>query len=81
MLTKPIYELNPDFSDDDALDASPKEASSKQDVDGERSSRPPATLDDFELMRLVGAGGFGKVYQVRKKKVVRAGFMALKALR
>ncbi len=50
-------------------------------MDGERSSRPPATLDDFELMRLVGAGGFGKVYQVRKKKVVGAGVIALKALR
>ena len=25
----------------------------------------PPTLDDFELLRLVGAGGFGKVYQVK----------------
>ena len=42
-------------------------------------SAPPPTLDDFELLRLVGAGGFGKVYQCRKKSSGR--IMALKAMR
>lgn len=36
-------------------------------------------LEDFQLLRLVGKGGFGKVYQVRKKKSGR--IMALKAMR
>ena len=39
----------------------------------------PPSLDDFELLKLVGAGGFGKVYQVRKKSSGR--IMALKAMR
>ncbi|EKX37921.1 hypothetical protein GUITHDRAFT_40080, partial [Guillardia theta CCMP2712] len=36
-------------------------------------------LDDFELLRLVGQGGFGKVYQVRKK--ISGRIMALKVMR
>ena len=43
------------------------------------ASMPTPTLDDFDLLRLVGAGGFGKVYQVRKKSSGR--IMALKAMR
>jgi len=37
------------------------------------------SLDDFELLRLVGQGGFGKVYQVRKK--ISGRIMALKVMR
>lgn len=37
------------------------------------------SLEDFEVLRLVGQGGFGKVYQVRKRATGR--IMALKAMR
>ncbi len=48
-------------------------------VASKAASSSPPTLDDFELLRLVGAGGFGKVYQCRKKSSGR--IMALKAMR
>mmetsp|Transcript_77826 Transcript_77826/g.209740 ORF Transcript_77826/g.209740 Transcript_77826/m.209740 type:complete len:235 (-) Transcript_77826:507-1211(-) len=40
---------------------------------------PTPHLHDFEILRLVGQGGFGKVYQVRKAATGR--LMALKAMR
>eukprot|EP00027_Filamoeba_sp_ATCC50430_P007484 CAMPEP_0168558218 /NCGR_PEP_ID=MMETSP0413-20121227/9848_1 /TAXON_ID=136452 /ORGANISM="Filamoeba nolandi, Strain NC-AS-23-1" /LENGTH=468 /DNA_ID=CAMNT_0008589315 /DNA_START=80 /DNA_END=1484 /DNA_ORIENTATION=+ len=59
------------------------------DVDGlaiteeEKESLNPVTskvtLDDFELLKVVGKGGFGKVYQIRKKE--SSEIFALKALR
>ena len=30
-----------------------------------------AKLEDFELMRIVGKGTFGKVFQVRHKKIMK----------
>jgi len=64
-------------SDGEEDSSSRKGASASPAAEGAPVQAP--TLDDFELLRLVGAGGFGKVYQCRKKSSGR--IMALKAMR
>ncbi|AMD18875.1 HBL027Wp [Eremothecium sinecaudum] len=48
-------------------------------VDYKPSKNKPLSIDDFELLKVIGKGSFGKVMQVRKKDTNKV--YALKALR
>ncbi|KAJ2113698.1 hypothetical protein IW146_003655 [Coemansia sp. RSA 922] len=43
------------------------------------SSQPKVTIDDFTVLRLIGKGGYGKVYLVQHKQTL--GYYAMKVLR
>ncbi|KAJ2732528.1 hypothetical protein IW152_003735 [Coemansia sp. BCRC 34962] len=43
------------------------------------SNRPRVTIDDFTVLRLIGKGGYGKVYLVQHKQTL--GYYAMKVLR
>lgn len=48
-------------------------------VDYKPSKNEPITIDDFDLLKVIGKGSFGKVMQVRKKDTQK--IYALKAIR
>ena len=48
-------------------------------VDYKPSKNKPITIDDFDLLKVIGKGSFGKVMQVRKKDTQK--IYALKAIR
>ncbi|KAJ1478990.1 kinase-like domain-containing protein [Baffinella frigidus] len=61
------------------VDVSPDGLAAGVGLTSPAARRPEPSLEDFELLKLVGRGGFGKVYQVRKRATGR--IMALKAMR
>lgn len=60
---------------------SDSDASAEETVASEKITQKgvKATVDDFEILHMVGEGGFGKVYQVKKKSSGKV--YAMKAMR
>ncbi|KAJ2416857.1 hypothetical protein GGI10_000634 [Coemansia sp. RSA 2530] len=62
-------------------DGCPDEGANYSSECGEQpaSNQPRVTVDDFTVLRLIGKGGYGKVYLVQHKQTL--GFYAMKVLR
>ncbi|KAL9337102.1 hypothetical protein Peur_071590 [Populus x canadensis] len=61
VLDETIKELEESFIDDDAVEKD------MEDVIGDTLKVQTVGIEDFEVLKVVGQGAFGKVYQVRKK--------------
>jgi p70 ribosomal S6 kinase len=61
VLDETIKELEESFIDDDAVEKD------MEDVSGDTLKVQTVGIEDFEVLKVVGQGAFGKVYQVRKK--------------
>lgn len=69
----------PGFSGTDWVALSNSTGSVKLGVEYRRNQDMPLTIDDFDLLKVVGKGSFGKVMQVKKRDTQRV--YALKTIR